>query len=75
MPAARNLVGELGSGDSGHPKTRDQYQSKEELAPHSPKRKMESVTGRGRWEARVGRRWQSARFGDVSRASQSMKKK
>jgi len=33
MTGGEDLAGVADSGDSGHPKTRDRYQSKEELTP------------------------------------------
>jgi hypothetical protein len=55
-PAARNLAGATQSGASGHQKTRELYQMKEELVMKSPRLMMKTWMERGRRGARIGRR-------------------
>ena len=74
-PAAIELTGAHGMGEPVHKNTRDRYGSKENHEANSPRATSRVEANRGWRAARGGGRRQSAKFGDVSRASQSMKKK
>ena len=74
-PAAIELTGAHGMGEPVHKNTRDRYGSKENHEANSPRATSRVEANRGWRAARGGGRRQSAKFSDVSRASQSMKKK
>jgi len=72
---ATELAGAHGLGELVHQITWDRYGSKENHEVNSPRATSRVEANQGWRAARGGGRRQSAKFSDVSRASQSMKKK